>query len=92
MGVYILTVSARVATDVSHLWGRVMNRTTLKIDGMSCGHCVTSVKRALEGLDGVTVESVVVGRATVEYNPAVASPDRILEAVSSAGYPTAPAS
>ena len=66
-----------------------MNRTTLKIDGMSCGHCVTSVKRALEGLDGVTVESVAVGRATVEYDPAVASTDRIVEVVSNAGYPTA---
>ena len=66
-----------------------MNRTTLKIDGMSCGHCVTSVKRALEGLDGVTVGSVAVGRATVEYDPAVASTDRIVEAVSNAGYPTA---
>ncbi|NUO63669.1 MAG: heavy-metal-associated domain-containing protein [Gemmatimonadaceae bacterium] len=68
-----------------------MNRTTLKIDGMTCGHCVAWVKKALEGLDGVAVENVAVGSATVEYDPAVASPDRIARAVSDAGYAASPA-
>ncbi len=68
-----------------------MTRTTLKIDGMSCGHCVTAVKRALLDLDGVTVENVAVGTATVQYDPAVASPEKIAEAVSDAGYTAAPA-
>ncbi|HEU4630549.1 MAG TPA: heavy-metal-associated domain-containing protein [Gemmatimonadaceae bacterium] len=68
-----------------------MNRTTLTIDGMSCGHCVLSVKQALEGLDGVTVEHVAIGAATVAYDPAVASPDQIVEAVSDAGYTAAAA-
>ncbi|HEX5581723.1 MAG TPA: heavy-metal-associated domain-containing protein [Gemmatimonadaceae bacterium] len=68
-----------------------MSRTTLKIDGMSCGHCVSAVKKALEGLDGVAVESVAVGSATVEYDPAVASPEAIVEAVNDAGYTAAPA-
>jgi len=63
-----------------------MNRTTLKIDGMSCGHCIMSVKKALEGLDGVKIENVSVGSAAVEYDPAVASPAQIVEAVSDAGY------
>ena len=68
-----------------------MTRTTLKIDGMSCGHCVTAVKRALLDLDGVTVENVAVGTATVQYAPAVASQEKIAEAVSDAGYTAAPA-
>jgi copper chaperone len=63
-----------------------MNHTTLKIDGMSCGHCVTAVRKALESLDGVTVENVVVGSAAVTYDPAVAKPEQITEAVSDAGY------
>ena len=67
-----------------------MNRTTLKIDGMSCGHCVESVKKALEGLDGVKVESVSVGAAAVQYDPAVASPEQIVDAISDAGYTAAP--
>ena len=67
-----------------------MNRTTLKIDGMSCGHCVMSVRQALEGLDGVKVESVSVGAAAVEYDPSVASADDIVEAINDAGYAAAP--
>jgi len=68
-----------------------MTRTTLKIDGMSCGHCVASVKKALDHLDGVTVQNVAVGSATVEYNPDVSSPEKIAEAVSDAGYAATPA-
>jgi copper chaperone len=63
-----------------------MNRTTLKIEGMSCGHCVASVKKALTGLDGVTVETVAVGSATVAYDPAVASEEEIAGAIRDAGY------
>lgn len=67
-----------------------MTRTTLKIDGMSCGHCVASVKKALERLDGVTVEHVAVGAATVAYDPDLASPAQIAEAVGDAGYTATP--
>ena len=63
-----------------------MTRTTLKIDGMSCGHCVASVKKALAELNGVTVENVAVGSAVVSYDPAVASPEKIADAVGDAGY------
>ena len=66
-----------------------MNRTTLKIDGMSCGHCVMSVRKALEGIEGVQVESVAVGTAAVAFDPARASADAIVEAVNAAGYPAA---
>lgn len=68
-----------------------MNRTTLKIDGMSCGHCVMSVRKALEGLDGVTVENVAVGSATVAYDPAVTTVAQITDAVDDAGYSAAQA-
>jgi copper chaperone len=68
-----------------------MSHTTLKIDGMSCEHCVKAVKTALEALDGVTVESVSVGAATVAYDPAVATPEKLAQAVNGAGYGAAPA-
>ena len=64
-----------------------MNRTTLKIEGMTCGHCVASVKQTLQELDGVTVETVAVGTATVQYDPTLASVEQIAEAVGDAGYP-----
>lgn len=66
-----------------------MIRITLRIDGMSCGHCVASVKTALERLDGVTVGHVAIGSASVDYDPAVASQEKIAEAVSDAGYTAA---
>ena len=63
-----------------------MERVTLGIEGMSCGHCVAAVKRALEGVDGVRVQDVAVGKATVEFDEAVASPDAIRNAVEDEGY------
>ena len=68
-----------------------MTRTTLKIDGMTCGHCVASVRKALQSLDGVEVEQVAIGTATVAYDPARATPDAIAQAVTDSGYTAAAA-
>lgn len=62
-----------------------MERTTLAIDGMSCGHCVARVSKALEGT-GARVDRVEIGSATVEYDPAVTSPAALAAVVSDAGY------
>jgi copper chaperone CopZ len=59
----------------------------LAIDGMSCGHCVARVKRALEQVPGATVGEVTVGTATVDIDPAETSPDALVQAVDRAGYP-----
>ena len=64
-----------------------MARTTLNIDGMSCGHCVASVNDALREADGVAVATVALGTATVEFDPTTTSPEKIADAVSKAGYP-----
>lgn len=63
-----------------------MEQVTFDIQGMSCGHCVASVRRALDGLDGVAVEDVKVGSARVAYDPARTRPDAIAEAVRDEGY------
>ena len=63
-----------------------MDRITMKIDGMSCGHCVNHVKKALEGLDGVQVEQVNIGSATVAYDPSAASEAAIAQAIADEGY------
>ena len=63
-----------------------MNRTTLKIDGMSCGHCVSAVTKALAELEGVTLERVTVGSAVVTYDAAVTSARQIGDAIGEAGY------
>lgn len=66
-----------------------MDRMVMKIDGMSCGHCVRAVENALAGLNGVTVEQVEVGQATVTYDRAVTTPDRIAKAIEGEGYTVA---
>jgi copper chaperone len=68
-----------------------MQQITMNVGGMSCGHCVAAVTRALESVDGVRVEQVGVGKATVSYDPDVTSPARIAEALEGEGYAAAPA-
>ncbi|NUR33496.1 MAG: heavy-metal-associated domain-containing protein [Gemmatimonadaceae bacterium] len=63
-----------------------MKALDLKIDGMSCAHCVASVQKALEQTEGVAVKHVDVGRATVSYDPQRTGPDRILAAVADTGF------
>jgi copper chaperone len=40
-------------------------RATLDIDGMSCGHCVKTVRSALEAVSGVEVVDVQIGSAEI---------------------------
>ena len=63
-----------------------MEHVTIQIDGMSCGHCVAAVGRALRAVPGVEVEQVAVGSATVAYDPGAVSLDRIRAAVRAEGY------
>lgn len=63
-----------------------MEQTTITIGGMSCGHCVAGVKRALAGLDGVEVREVTVGSATVAYDPQTVTAREITGAVEAEGY------
>ena len=63
-----------------------MEQATIGIQGMSCGHCVASVKRALGQLEGVEVREVKVGSATVSYDPAAVTPERITQAIQDEGY------
>lgn len=63
-----------------------MEHAKLKIEGMSCGHCVSTVESALRTVDGVEVENVAVGSASLEYNPATTDMEKIRAAVSDAGF------
>ena len=63
-----------------------MEHMTMAIDGMSCSHCVSQVTKALKELGHVDVEQVKIGGATVAYDPASTSPERIRQAVEDRGY------
>ena len=65
-----------------------METATVKIKGMTCMGCVASVKRVLQGIDGVKAVDVSLGQgqATVQYDATAASPARFKAAVEEAGY------
>ncbi len=63
-----------------------MQRTTLHIEGMSCGHCLNAVNRALAAVPGVEIESVQIGRAELHYDERTTNPQALEAAVTDAGY------
>jgi copper ion binding protein len=65
-------------------------KTVLKVDGMSCEHCVKHVKEALEGIAGVKSAKVSLkeNSASVEHADAVTL-DALKVAVTEAGYEVA---
>jgi copper chaperone len=65
-----------------------MARATLKVDGMTCQHCVRSVREALEGREGVRSADVDLagGRAIVEYDEGRVTPRELAGVVAEEGY------
>lgn len=65
-----------------------MATTTLKVSGMTCGHCVMTVTEALENVDGVDKADVDLqhGRATVEFDETRTTPGALAQAVTEEGY------
>jgi len=63
----------------------------VKIQGMTCQHCVMSVSKALNSIPGIKSLRVnlVTGEATFE-NTQNLSPDKIRQAVEDAGYKVVP--
>ena len=64
-----------------------MDTITLRIEGMSCGHCLRAVSEALRKAPGVLqIETVEMGRAEVTIDGSVTTPAKVAEAVGEAGY------
>ena len=63
-----------------------MKKATLNISGMSCGHCTAAVQKALSNIDGVQVEGVQVGQATITYDPANVTDKQIADAIAEQGF------
>jgi copper chaperone len=65
-----------------------MKTITLKVKGMSCGHCVNAVTGALVGVNGVSNAQVDLagGSAMVEYDETKATPAQLVGAVMDEGY------
>lgn len=65
-----------------------MEEVTIKIEGMSCVHCQTNVKKAITSVSGVSSAEVDLdnGKAIVQYDPANTDLDKIKSAVEDVGY------
>ncbi len=63
-----------------------MKTQELKIEGMTCGHCVMSVKKELSKLAGVNIVDVQIGRAHVQYDEDKMKREDLVKAIREAGY------
>lgn len=65
-----------------------MAMAVIKVDGMSCDHCVKAVKESVGALPGVSCVSVELsaGSVTVEYEPAHATIEGINAEIEAQGF------
>jgi copper chaperone CopZ len=62
------------------------NKAKVSIVGMHCHACTRRVRNALNGVEGVRVESVEVGSANVVFDAATIAPEQIAAAVGRIGF------
>ena len=60
--------------------------TTFSVEGMSCGHCVSAVTRAVQQVDASANVQVDLDKQTVAVTSG-ASADAVRAAIEQAGYP-----
>ncbi|WP_335869037.1 copper chaperone CopZ [Bacillus sp. 2205SS5-2] len=65
-----------------------MENQTLKVEGMSCGHCVSAVEGSVGKLQGVkkVIVSLKENEVAVEYDKQEVSIDKIKETIDDQGY------
>ena len=63
-----------------------MKTQELKIEGMSCGHCVMSVKKELGKVPGIVVDDVQIGKAKIQYDESKVTEQALARAIDEAGY------
>ena len=82
------TPASRSAADAAS--GAQEERETIRIPvtGMTCAACQARVQRTLQKQPGVADASVnlMMGNATVTYDPTAVAPDRLVDAIRETGY------
>ncbi|HQS37543.1 MAG: hypothetical protein B7Y16_00325 [Methylotenera sp. 24-45-7] len=65
-----------------------MQAEIIKVTGMTCGGCTANVTKALKTVNGVNDVTVSLsdGKATVQYDEKLTSPEQLKSAVIGAGY------
>ena len=69
-----------------------IQQTILRVEGMTCPSCVHRVDVALRDLDGIQKVQVRLreGRVLVAHDPSQSTPQDLVEALRTAGYPSEP--
>lgn len=65
-----------------------MAKTTIKVQGMTCNHCVMRVQKALKGIAGVQDAQVDLQKAeaAVSFDESKVTQDKLVGAIVEAGY------
>jgi len=66
-----------------------MKEITLKVEGMSCGHCVSAVEGGVKKLGADGKVDLAGKSVTVKYNEQTVSVDAIKTAIEDQGYDVA---
>jgi Cu+-exporting ATPase len=83
------TVPARDHDHAAHAHAAAApEKVTIPVSGMTCAACSGRVQRALEKTPGVNGAAVnlMMKNATVEFDPGVTSPERLVETILGTGY------
>ncbi|MFZ5610113.1 MAG: heavy-metal-associated domain-containing protein [Pseudomonadota bacterium] len=89
LGALALTTISSVAAQSAAQQVAAAQTTTFAIRNMTCALCPVTVKKAMEGVAGVTSVTVDFDAktATVVFDPSVTNADAIAAASTNAGYP-----
>jgi copper chaperone len=63
-----------------------MQKVTLKVEGMSCGHCVNAVENALKQAGAKGSVDLASGMVTVEYDESKVTLEQLKQAIEDQGY------
>ncbi|MGO4108339.1 cation transporter [Paenibacillus sp. YAF4_2] len=63
-----------------------MTNVTLKVEGMSCGHCVSAVEKAITGAGASGSVDLAAGKVTVQYDDKKVTLEAIKGAIEEQGY------
>ncbi|OMF89740.1 copper ion binding protein [Paenibacillus sp. FSL R7-0337] len=63
-----------------------MSNVTLKVEGMSCGHCVSAVEKAVSGVGAAAKVDLPAKTVAVEFDENAVSLDKIKAAIEDQGY------
>lgn len=62
---------------------------TIKVEGMTCQHCVMRIKKALDNLNGVKESDVEIGLVKINYDAGKVKKEDIEKAITETGYKVA---